>query len=241
LVRANEPNDDTLYDNSALVQFVIKYTATGARVPAGWHAQKSPEYHLLQFPTAELEETVGQITLAADAQSDAANLPALPVAATGGGALKYKHLLESKLRVAITFVHELAALSAGWRHLHADKDALPALVTNVGTGVSLIRIDKHGFERVTGSGLGGATFWALCQRLTKYERFSDILDGLVLGNPGNVDTLVGDIYGAEASKEIGMPADLVAGFLGKLAEDSKDADVAAALLRLMASNLGQIA
>ncbi|KAJ2316246.1 hypothetical protein GGI00_007045 [Coemansia sp. RSA 2681] len=39
-----------------------------------------------------------------------------------------------------------------------------------------------------------------------------------------------------------MPADLVAGFLGKLgADDATDADVVAALLRMVTNNLGQLA
>ncbi|KAJ2505005.1 hypothetical protein IWW47_002252 [Coemansia sp. RSA 2052] len=173
------------------------------------------------------------------------------VAATGGGALRLQKEIEEMLGAELVIVEELKALASGWR---VDAESLadsegsveyPALVCNVGTGVSLVSVGatRGVYERVSGSGIGGATFWGLVQRLTQFASFSDaVVIAEQSGDPGKADTLVGDIYGVETSKAIGMPADLVAGFLGKLgADDATDADVVAALLRMVTNNLGQLA
>ncbi|KAJ1822733.1 hypothetical protein GGH91_001983 [Coemansia sp. RSA 2671] len=177
--------------------------------------------------------------------------PKIRVSATGGGALRLRAEIEEMLGVELLIVDELKALTSGWR---VDAESLaesdgpveyPALVCNVGTGVSLVSVGAaHSeYERVSGSGIGGATFWGLVQRLTLFTSFGDAVTAAKQsGDPGQADTLVGDIYGVDTSKAIGMPADLVAGFLGKLsAGKATDADVVAALLRMVTSNLGQLA
>ncbi|KAJ2818489.1 hypothetical protein FBU31_005854, partial [Coemansia sp. 'formosensis'] len=173
------------------------------------------------------------------------------VVATGGGALRLQTEIEDALGVELVMVEELKALTNGWRvdaESFSDSEgpvAYPALVCNVGTGVSLVSVGAahDDYERVSGSGIGGATFWGLVQRLTQFTSFSEAVTAAELsGDPGQADTLVGDIYGVENSKAIGMPADLVAGFLGKLwTGKATNADVAAALLRMVTSNLGQLA
>ncbi|KAJ2489168.1 hypothetical protein IWW37_004207 [Coemansia sp. RSA 2050] len=177
--------------------------------------------------------------------------PKARVSATGGGALRLRAEAEEMLGIELLIVDELKALTSGWR---VDAESLaasegpveyPALVCNIGTGVSLVSVGAaHGeYERVSGSGIGGATFWGLVQRLTRFTSFGEAVTAAKLsGDPGQADTLVGDIYGVDTSKAIGMPADLVAGFLGKLgAGKATDADVVAALLRMVTSNLGQLA
>ncbi|KAJ2910749.1 hypothetical protein GGI21_000542 [Coemansia aciculifera] len=167
------------------------------------------------------------------------------VAATGGGALRLLKEIEEMLGVELVIVDELKALTSGWRVDAGESAKYPALVCNVGTGVSLVSVGAAlgVYERVSGSGIGGATFWGLVRRLTQFTSFSDaVVAAAHSGDPGRADTLVGDIYGVETSKAIGMPADLVAGFLGKLETgNATDADVVAALLRMVTSNLGQLA
>jgi type II pantothenate kinase len=49
---------------------------------------------------------------------------------------------------------------------------LPCLLVNIGSGVSIIRVDEDGtFERVSGTSLGGATLWGLLSLLTPATTF----------------------------------------------------------------------
>lgn len=49
---------------------------------------------------------------------------------------------------------------------------LPCLLVNIGSGVSIIRVDEDGtFERVSGTSLGGGTLWGLLSLLTGARSF----------------------------------------------------------------------
>ena len=49
---------------------------------------------------------------------------------------------------------------------------LPCLLVNIGSGVSIIRVDEDGtFERVSGTSLGGGTLWGLLSLLTPATSF----------------------------------------------------------------------
>lgn len=49
---------------------------------------------------------------------------------------------------------------------------LPCLLVNIGSGVSIIKVDDFGkFERVSGTSLGGGTLWGLLSLLTEAESF----------------------------------------------------------------------
>lgn len=49
---------------------------------------------------------------------------------------------------------------------------LPCLLVNIGSGVSIIRVDEDGsFERVSGTSLGGGTLWGLLSLLTGATSF----------------------------------------------------------------------
>ncbi len=54
---------------------------------------------------------------------------------------------------------------------------LPCLLVNIGSGVSIIKVDEDGkFERVSGTSLGGGTLWGLLSLLTPATTF----DGMFL-------------------------------------------------------------
>ncbi len=59
---------------------------------------------------------------------------------------------------------------------------LPCLLVNIGSGVSIIKVDEDGkFERVSGTSLGGGTLWGLLSLLTPATTFDGKLmfvDGL---------------------------------------------------------------
>lgn len=75
---------------------------------------------------------------------------------------------------------------------------LPYLVVNIGSGVSILKISGPGkYERVSGTSLGGGTYWGLCRLLTKCQTFDEVLDLAEHGDAGTVDMLVKDIYGGD--------------------------------------------
>ena len=128
--------------------------------------------------------------------------------------------------------------------------AFPYLLISIGTGVSILRVDgprKH--ERVSGSTIGGGTYWGLMRLLTDVESFDDVIKLAEQGDPSKVDMMVGDIYGknSDALNKVGLPADVVASSFGKLvakedpAHGLKQEDLARALLLMVTNNIGQVA
>lgn len=55
---------------------------------------------------------------------------------------------------------------------HHPTPQLPCLLVNIGSGVSIIKVDEDGkFERVSGTSLGGGTLWGLLSLLTPATTF----------------------------------------------------------------------
>lgn len=59
---------------------------------------------------------------------------------------------------------------------HPDESSssspFPCLVVNIGSGVSIVKVDEEGnFERVSGTSLGGGTLWGLLSLLTDAATF----------------------------------------------------------------------
>jgi type II pantothenate kinase len=76
--------------------------------------------------------------------------------------------------------------------------SFPYLVVNIGSGVSILKVSAPGvYERVSGSSLGGGTYWGLCRLLTKCATYDEVLDVAETGDAGQVDMLVKDIYGGD--------------------------------------------
>lgn len=132
----------------------------------------------------------------------------------------------------------------------SDASTYPYLLVTIGTGVSVLRVDgprKH--ERISGSTIGGGTYWGLIRLLTDVETFEDAMKLAERGDPTVVDMMVGDIYGhhSDALEKVGLPANLVASSFGKLvakpdpAKDVKQEDLARALLLMVTNNIGQVA
>lgn len=126
----------------------------------------------------------------------------------------------------------------------------PYLLVTIGTGVSILRVDgprKH--VRVSGSTIGGGTYWGLIRLLTSGDDFQNVLRLAEKGDSSKVDMMVGDIYGkdSDALEKIGLPSNLVASSFGKLvakvnpAVGLKQEDLARALLLMVTNNIGQVA
>lgn len=122
----------------------------------------------------------------------------------------------------------------------------PYLLVNIGSGVSILRVDADGSHtRVGGSSLGGATFFGLCCIVTGCATFTDAMAFAERGDSKNIDLLVEDIYGGDY-EEFELPGSTVASSLGKLVkpeirEKAQAEDVARALLEAITNNIGSIA
>lgn len=79
----------------------------------------------------------------------------------------------------------------------------PYLVVNVGSGVSILKVTSPTeFERVSGTSLGGGTYWGLCRLLTHCSRYEEVLDMAESGDASEVDMLVRDIYGGDCKYSV---------------------------------------
>ncbi|EKX50454.1 hypothetical protein GUITHDRAFT_135131 [Guillardia theta CCMP2712] len=182
------------------------------------------------------------------------------VSASGGGGHKFQELFQREIGVKLSSVDEMRSVITGVNHrlltgkgwkgsqeafhyrwgLDAERKAyvsfagkkspFPYLLVNIGSGVSIIRVDQRSFFPVvvhprlnacpSGSCLGGGSFFGLCKLLTGKYKFDEIVEMSRRGNINNVDLLVSDIYGqgfvkvavADHSSETFSPEDMVRRF-----------------------------
>ncbi|KAI8111302.1 hypothetical protein M9434_004874 [Picochlorum sp. BPE23] len=190
------------------------------------------------------------------------------VKATGGGAFKYAELFRERLGIILEREDEMACMVSGCNFLlqavrneafqyengeisFIDIDpgtVYPYLLVNIGSGVSMVRVDGEGeYQRISGTNMGGGTFWGLGRLLTGCSSFDEMLELSSHGDNSNVDMLVGDIYGGRDYASIGLSANTIASSFGKVLhseknlEDYNPADIAMSLLRMISYNIGQLA
>ncbi|CAM9803199.1 unnamed protein product [Ectocarpus sp. 12 AP-2014] len=128
--------------------------------------------------------------------------------------------------------------------------AYPALVVSLGSGVSIIKVDGPAkFKRVSGSSIGGGTYWGLCRLLTEATSYDESLDMARQGNSDKVDMLVGDIYGRGYSK-FQLSSNTLASSFGKVGgmeapgkpgSGVSEEDLVQSLLVMITMNIGQVA
>ncbi|XP_017887843.1 pantothenate kinase 4 [Ceratina calcarata] len=188
---------------------------------------------------------------------------------TGGGAYKYNSLLQEKLGLIIDKEDEFACLIKGcnfllknisceafeferhgspeYRFQKADPNIFPYILVNIGSGVSILKVESDEvFERLGGTATGGGTFWGLGCLLTNKRGFDELLQLAERGDHRNVDMLVRDIYGGDYVTQ-GLPGELIASSFGKATYNDKgqpkfsDADIARSLLLAISNDIGQIA
>ncbi|CAK7332669.1 unnamed protein product [Dovyalis caffra] len=189
------------------------------------------------------------------------------IKATGGGAYKFSDLFKEKLGIRLEKEDEMDCLVTGanfllkavnheaFTYLNGQKefvqidhnDLYPYLLVNIGSGVSMIKVDGDGkFERVSGTSVGGGTFWGLGKLLTKCQSFDELLELSHQGNNRVIDMLVGDIYGGMDYSKIGLSSTAIASSFGrtisnnKELQDYKPEDISRSLLRMISNNIGQI-
>ncbi|KAI3452720.1 hypothetical protein Pfo_009396 [Paulownia fortunei] len=190
------------------------------------------------------------------------------IKATGGGAFKFADLFKEKLGITLDKVDEMDCLVAAANFLlkavHHEaftymdgqkeyvqidhKDMYPYLLVNIGSGVSMIKVDSDSkFQRVSGTSVGGGTFWGLGKLLTKCKSFDELLELSHQGNNKVIDMLVGEIFGGMDYSKIGLASTAIASSFGKPISENKELedyraeDIARSLLRMISNNIGQIA
>ncbi|GAA47929.1 type II pantothenate kinase [Clonorchis sinensis] len=188
---------------------------------------------------------------------------------TGGGAYRFRELIVRELGVEFDKEDEMECLIRGCIFMlrnipdelfRYDKRAIPAhvfvpdalvdtfpfLLVNIGSGVSILKVESPvSYSRLGGSSIGGGTFWGLGTALSggKYT-FDELLELAVAGDHRKVDMLVRDIYGGDYAL-LGLPGDAIASSFG-LAARSPDnprcsADILKSLLIAVSNNIGQLA
>ena len=224
--------------------------------------------HFVKFETSKVNDCLEFIQSKQLHRFDSKETKNGVIKATGGGAFKFADLFKERLGVTIDKEDEMGCLVAGanfllrairdeaFTHLEGEKqfvqidhnDLYPYLLVNIGSGVSMIKVDGDGqYERVSGTNVGGGTFWGLGRLLTKCKTFDEILEISQNGDNSAIDMLVGDIYGGLDYSKIGLSASTIASSFGKVIGQDKDLseyrreDIALSLLRMISYNIGQVA
>eukprot|EP00056_Hartaetosiga_gracilis_P022026 m.27797 g.27797 ORF g.27797 m.27797 type:complete len:830 (-) comp9400_c0_seq1:77-2566(-) len=189
--------------------------------------------HLGYFETSRIESCIKFIKeKMGDRDSDT---PCM-VRATGGGAHKFTELFAEE-QLLFHKLGEMECLVRGCNYVlkHVEDEAFsfditntpqrlfrkqphsfPYLLVNIGSGVSIIKVDSDSsYERVDGSAVGGGTFLGLASLLTHVRQFGDILSMADEGDCGQVDMLVKDIYGEATPPSLGLNPDITASCFGK--------------------------
>uniref|UniRef100_A0A6N2MEM6 pantothenate kinase n=1 Tax=Salix viminalis TaxID=40686 RepID=A0A6N2MEM6_SALVM len=232
--------------------------------------------HFVKFETSKINECLDFISSkqlhrgGVDShswRSDISSNGNAVIKATGGGAYKYADLFKERLGVSLDKEDEMDCLVAGanfllkairheaFTHMEGQKefvqidqnDLFPYLLVNIGSGVSMIKVDGDGkFERVSGTNVGGGTYWGLGRLLTKCKSFDELLELSQKGDNRTIDMLVGDIYGGMDYNKIGLSASTIASSFGKTISEKKELtgyrpeDISLSLLRMISYNIGQI-
>jgi type II pantothenate kinase len=125
-------------------------------------------------------------------------------------------------------------------------DPYPYIIVNIGSGVSILRVDSaKQFKRIGGTSVGGGTFTGLCSLLAGADSFEAAITLAEKGDSHRVDKLVRDIYGGDYAR-FGLGGDVVASSFGHMAnsekrKDARPEDLAKATLVTVTNNIGAIA
>jgi type II pantothenate kinase len=164
--------------------------------------------------------------------------------ATGGGAQKFKDVFKQNVGIEIIPLDELGTIvkalsflvsqnpqeiyqltgldnkhtASTTTHVPVDlgnNNLYPYMLCNIGSGVSILHVNsKDDYKRVSGTALGGGTFFGLAKLLTKLKSFKECMEEAAVGDETTVNMLVKDIYGGRYGLE--LPGDFTASFFGKV-------------------------
>lgn len=245
--------------------------------------------NFLNFETDRIDECIAFIQDLKDKQYklNGSKPKDLCIMATGGGAFRFYDKMRDVLHVDVVREDEMDCLIIGldffiteiprevftfsetepMKFVESRTDIYPYLLVNIGSGVSMIKVEgPRQFQRVGGTSLGGGTFWGILSLLTGARTFDQMLAMADRGDNAGVDMLVGDIYGTGYGTNTnitGLKSTTIASTFGKVfkmkraaerdAEDGeglakgeigglfKVEDMSRSLLFAISNNIGQIA
>ncbi|MCX8161528.1 MAG: pantothenate kinase [Candidatus Bathyarchaeota archaeon] len=159
----------------------------------------------------------------------------LRIAVTGGGArfLKVRELFG----IPLTMVDEVEAIGLGGIALTGKRRAL---VVSMGTGTAMVVVEGYGgsIKHIGGTGVGGGTLLGL-GRLLLNKHSVEALENLAeKGDPRRVDITVADIAGGPVGI---VPGEATASNFGKVSDEARDEDIAAAIFNLVGQVVGVLA
>ncbi|KAM8939865.1 pantothenate kinase 3-like [Pelodytes ibericus] len=223
--------------------------------------------HFIRFPTQDMSVF---IQMARDKQFSSLHTS---LCATGGGAYKFEEEFLTVGGLQLWKLDELDCLVKGVLFIDSVgfngqsqcfylenpidpercqkipynlENPYPLLLVNIGSGVSILAVySKDNYKRVTGTSLGGGTFFGLCCLLTGCSTFEEALEMASLGDSTKVDKLVREIYGGDYDR-FGLPGYAVASSFGNMmSKEKRDSvskeDLARATLITITNNIGSIA
>lgn len=169
------------------------------------------------------------------------DIPTERIGLTGAGAYPLKDTFPRSLHL-----DEFRAWNHGSRKIaeSAVKTVTyPFLLSVVGTGTSLLRLDSDSFCRAGGTALGGGTLLGLGKALTGISEFTKLVALASKGSRERIDLQVRDIYGERGVSEVGLTKSVTASNLAKLVsrDNLSIEDRAIGLIGLIGENIALIA
>ncbi|KAK7913436.1 hypothetical protein WMY93_013647 [Mugilogobius chulae] len=193
--------------------------------------------HFIKFENAYIETCLDFI------KDHLVNTETKVIKATGGGAHKFKDLIEKKLGLKVDKEDEMTCLIKGCNFVLRNIPMKLLFTLSM-------RTQSSGFR--THSQISSLTSWSTLDQvfplsrlralLTKTKRFDELLQLASKGQHTNVDMLVKDIYGGSYST-LGLTGDLIASSFGKSATADKEfskEDMAKSLLHMISNDIGQL-
>ncbi|MDQ1914663.1 type II pantothenate kinase [Paenibacillus sp. GD4] len=177
----------------------IGIDAGGTLIKIAYRKQDRIEFKSL--PVSKLEEVTAWINRLAEAK----------LCITGGRTAQVKAALHKEASEIVEFEGTVR----GAKYLLQSEQIDPGsfILTNVGTGTSIHRVQEQGHARVGGTGVGGGTLMGLSQLLTGITDYEAIVSLAASGDRDRIDLKVRHIY---EGTEPPIPGDLTASNFGRL-------------------------
>ncbi len=150
---------------------------------------------------------------------------------TGAGSVKIK----SNIFGIDTYkIDEISSIGLGGMYLSGREGIV---ITNIGTGTSIIEADRDKITHLGGTGIGGGTIVGLAKELIKSTTFDHILNLAEHGDITNVDLLIEDISDSGISF---LNNKTTASNFGKMLDSATREDMAMGILNMVYQVIGMI-
>ncbi|MEN6618845.1 MAG: pantothenate kinase [Rikenellaceae bacterium] len=150
---------------------------------------------------------------------------------TGAGALKINNDI---FGISTHKIDEITAIGIGGMFLSKKENII---ISNIGTGTSIIEANKDKITHIGGTGIGGGTITGLSKEMIKTSTFENILNLADKGDLQQVDLLIEDISDADISF---LNKKATASNFGKMLDTVKKEDLALGIINMVYQVIGMI-